>query len=156
MSDTFIQSQAVGGIGNDTFTFRAKFSGSSLDAGAGNDKATFGAVQSFQDQDSSIDMGAGDDVLVFGGVVSSASLNSPATINLGTGSDQVSFRSNVSNTTLDLGGDNVQDTVRLVRGRFFWQGFQITGADASDRLIIGTSRPNPRTDVAYQYLSGNT
>ena len=156
VSDTFSQSQAVGGLGNDTFNFRVQFSGSSLDAGAGNDSATFCAVQPFLGHNSSIDMGAGDDVLVFGGVVSGSSINSRATINLGTGSDQVSFRSNVTKTNLDLGGDNVQDTVRLVRGRLFWQGFQITGADTSDRLIIGTSRPNPSADVTSQYVSGNT
>ena len=156
VTGNFVQSQATGGSGNDVFSFRTEFVGSTLDAGLGNDTAYFGSVKSFFGQNPVIDMGAGDDVLVFGGAVSGESLLSRASINLGAGSDQATFLGNVSNTTLDLGGDNVQDTVRLTRGFGFWRGFQITGADTSDRLIIGTSRPSPGTDVTYQYVSGNT
>ena len=61
--------------------------------------------------------------------------------NLGSGSDQIVFGGAINGTTVDLGGDNVRDTVNLSQGASI-NGLVITGADNSDVLLIGTTQYN--------------
>lgn len=83
-----------------------------------------------------VNMGAGNDKLT---------VNYGSTLdnfNMGTGSDQVVFGGSVTNTSINLGGnDGAIDTVKLSQGASV-NGLVITGADTGDVLFIGSTQYN--------------
>ena len=106
---------------------------SNFNFGSSNDYLVIGSSSG-----NSVDMGSGNDRLN----VNYASVND--TFNTGLGSDAVVFGGNITNTSVNLGSDGVQDVVRLAQGATI-NGLVITGADNSDILFIGTTQYNYNT-----------
>jgi hypothetical protein len=132
------------GAGANQLTASQAVSTTNISGGNNADRATFNSTFSgLTDlRRATVDLAGGNDTLVFNGTsVTNANLL------VGAGADNITIKKDITNSTLDLGGDRVKDTVRLTPGSNF-TGFRITGADTKDRLIIGSS--------TYRFQSNRT